>query len=44
VIDCFERPALALDRARQLAQDDDRIVVFGSFLTVSDALQGLGRK
>jgi dihydrofolate synthase/folylpolyglutamate synthase len=43
VIDCFERPAVALDRARQLAQDDDRIVVFGSFLTVSDALQGLGR-
>jgi len=43
VIDCFERPALALERARELAQDDDRILVFGSFLTVSDALQSLGR-
>lgn len=43
VLDGFDRPAQALARAKELAHDDDRIVVFGSFLTVSDALHGLGR-
>lgn len=43
VVDTFDRPARALAHARELAHDDDRIVVFGSFLTVSDALQSLGR-
>ena len=37
-IDCFSAPRQALTEARRRAQDNDRIVVFGSFLTVADVL------
>lgn len=37
-IDCFSAPRQALAEARGRAQDNDRIVVFGSFLTVADVL------
>ncbi|GAA5181060.1 bifunctional tetrahydrofolate synthase/dihydrofolate synthase [Niveibacterium umoris] len=36
-------PADGLERAQERAQVDDRIVVFGSFLTVSDVMQTLDR-
>lgn len=36
----FETPSLALAHARKQADEADRIVVFGSFYTVSDVLTG----
>lgn len=39
---CHESPAAAFAAARGQAQDNDRIVVFGSFLTVADVLAGRG--
>jgi dihydrofolate synthase/folylpolyglutamate synthase len=39
---CYESPAAAFAAARGQAQDNDRIVVFGSFLTVADVLAGRG--
>ena len=39
----FNSPAAAYDSARSKAADNDRIVVFGSFLTVAAVLQHLGR-
>ena len=39
VIECCPSPAHALARARQLAGQTDRIVVFGSFYTVGGALE-----
>ncbi|BAL25403.1 bifunctional tetrahydrofolate synthase/dihydrofolate synthase [Azoarcus sp. KH32C] len=38
---CFDRPAEAFSEAKQCAQEGDRIVVFGSFLTVADVLDTL---
>jgi len=40
---CFESPRQALSEARARAQDNDRIVVFGSFLTVADVLAEQGQ-
>lgn len=40
----FEDPAAAFAAARERAGEGDRIVVFGSFLTVASVLQALGRK
>lgn len=37
-------PAQAYAQARERAHDNDRILVFGSFLTVASVLQALGRK
>jgi len=37
-VECFASPRAALDRARTAVGDDDRIVVFGSFVTVADIL------
>ncbi len=37
-VECFPSPRVALERARASASDDDRILVFGSFLTVADIL------
>jgi dihydrofolate synthase/folylpolyglutamate synthase len=39
----FATVAQALAHAREKAGGDDRILVFGSFLTVADALRALGR-
>jgi dihydrofolate synthase/folylpolyglutamate synthase len=39
----FASPAAALSRAQENAGEDDRILAFGSFLTVAAALQLLGR-
>lgn len=39
----YDSPAAAYDSARSKASDNDRIVVFGSFLTVAEVLQHLGR-
>ena len=39
----FESPAAALAWAQENAGEDDRILAFGSFLTVAAALQTLGR-
>jgi len=39
----FEAPESALARAREIAGPDDRILAFGSFLTVAGALRMLGR-
>ena len=36
-------PAQAFAAARERASENDRIVVFGSFLTVASVLQALGR-
>ena len=41
---CFPTPAAALSYARENAQADDRILAFGSFLTVADVMRSLGRK
>lgn len=43
-ITAFENPAQAYAAAREQAVENDRIVVFGSFLTVASVLQALGRK
>jgi dihydrofolate synthase/folylpolyglutamate synthase len=40
---CFAEPAAALAFARENAGEDDRILIFGSFLTVAAALQAHGR-
>ena len=40
----FDSPRLAYEAARQAAALDDRIVAFGSFLTVGDVLSHLGRR
>ena len=40
----FDSPRLAYEAARQAAALDDRIVAFGSFLTVGDVLAHLGRR
>ncbi|HJV27623.1 MAG TPA: bifunctional tetrahydrofolate synthase/dihydrofolate synthase [Aromatoleum sp.] len=40
-IGCFDRPAEAFSEAEQRAQEGDRIVVFGSFLTVADVLDAI---
>ncbi|MFA4969073.1 MAG: bifunctional tetrahydrofolate synthase/dihydrofolate synthase, partial [Sulfuritalea sp.] len=39
----FDSPAAALAWAQENAGEDDRILAFGSFLTVAAALQALGR-
>jgi dihydrofolate synthase/folylpolyglutamate synthase len=39
VIEAFENPAAALARAKALAGQDDRILVFGSFFTVGGVMQ-----
>lgn len=39
----FSAPSLALADARETAGDDDRILTFGSFLTVADAMRSLNR-
>lgn len=41
-IECCASPSLGLARARERADDNDRIVVFGSFLTVADVLAARG--
>jgi dihydrofolate synthase/folylpolyglutamate synthase len=40
-IRCFPTPAEAYAAAQELVAEDDRIVVFGSFLTVSDVLAAI---
>lgn len=40
---CFGSPAQALAAAREQAGDGDRILAFGSFLTVADVMNALGR-
>lgn len=40
----FSSPAAALDFARENAGADDRILAFGSFLTVADVMRSLGRE
>ena len=40
-IRCFATPAEAYAAAQKLVAEDDRIVVFGSFLTVSDVLAAI---
>jgi len=42
-IEAFENPAAAYAAARKNAGESDRIVAFGSFLTVADVLKDLGR-
>lgn len=41
---CFASPVAALAYAQENAGDDDRILVFGSFLTVADAMRSLSRE
>jgi dihydrofolate synthase/folylpolyglutamate synthase len=43
-ISAYPDPAQAFAAARERAGENDRIVVFGSFLTVASVLQALGRK
>lgn len=43
-VECFASPAAALFHAREKAGDDDRILAFGSFLTVAGVMQASGRK
>ncbi|RBL87729.1 bifunctional tetrahydrofolate synthase/dihydrofolate synthase [Streptomyces cavourensis] len=43
-VSAFPDPAQAFAAARERAGENDRIVVFGSFLTVASVLQSLGRK
>lgn len=42
-VECFDSPAAAYARARKLVGEDDRIVVFGSFLTVAAVMRELQR-
>ncbi len=42
-IDTYDNPASAYAAARKNAGESDRIVAFGSFLTVADVLRDLGR-
>jgi dihydrofolate synthase/folylpolyglutamate synthase len=39
-----DSPAAAYEAARAKAGENDRIVVFGSFLTVTDVMQSLNRR
>ena len=41
---CYSRAAAAFRAARAMANEGDRIIVFGSFLTVADVLRHLARK
>jgi dihydrofolate synthase/folylpolyglutamate synthase len=41
---CFETPAAAFDAAHAAAGAEDRILVFGSFLTVADVMRALRQK
>jgi len=41
---CYPTPIAALQAAREVAGDSDRIVAFGSFYTVAGALAALNRK
>lgn len=43
VVECFDSPEQAFEQAQKNASKDDRIVVFGSFLTVGAILKKLGR-
>lgn len=43
-VSAYPDPAQAFAAARERAGENDRIVVFGSFLTVASVLQSLGRK
>jgi dihydrofolate synthase/folylpolyglutamate synthase len=43
-VQAFPSPAAALAYARENAGDDDRILAFGSFLTVAGVMQASGRK
>lgn len=43
MIESFENPHTAYAAARKNATESDRIVAFGSFLTVADVLKDLGR-
>lgn len=43
-VSAYADPAQAFAAARERAGENDRIVVFGSFLTVASVLQSLGRK
>jgi dihydrofolate synthase/folylpolyglutamate synthase len=43
VVDEFASPGEALAWAQENADEDDRILAFGSFLTVAGAMQALGR-
>jgi dihydrofolate synthase/folylpolyglutamate synthase len=40
-VSSFDSPLAAFHAARRCAGDDDRIVVFGSFYTVSDIMSAL---
>ena len=40
-VEVFDAPRLAYDAAKERSQLEDRIVVFGSFLTVADVLEHL---
>lgn len=42
-LSCHPDPAAALAAAQELAGENDRILAFGSFLTVAGALRALGR-
>jgi dihydrofolate synthase/folylpolyglutamate synthase len=42
--ECFDSPGAAFDAALKRAHDDDKIVVFGSFLTVGEVLEWLKNK
>lgn len=44
VVTCHESPSRAYRVAQARAAENDRIIVFGSFLTVSDVLASLGRQ
>ena len=41
---CHASPAQAMQAAKGLAAESDRILVFGSFLTVAGALEALRKK
>lgn len=43
-VSSFASPAAALAFAQEKADGDDRILAFGSFLTVADVMRALGRK
>lgn len=42
-LELFDGPAEAFRSARERAREDDRIIVFGSFLTVADVMRYLAR-
>jgi len=42
--ECFATPGEAFAAALKRAHDDDKIVVFGSFLTVGEVLEWLKNK